>query len=380
MALERKDRVKDQTATTGTGTVTIDGVAPTGYRTITSAHTTGATVRYTIITSDFTEWEVGQGVWTAAGTTLTRVTVYASSNAGALVSFSAGTKIVFTGPTAAYSDVAPTLGWYSPSADNIRTGNSVTIDDTLSVGASIFATGGSGPAVTSSLIGMNAATLFFVNSANTANNRIVDFNSAGSNLFDMRVINDAYGAGTTGYRLEGGYASGITNHYFYTSAASGASKLQFHITHVADAVNYTYVQGAAATAAPAIVATGSDTNVSFSIIAKGTGGVNFYSSAGGQLIFAVARGGTDGRYVSVTSSSTNPTISTSAGSLAITPAVVMASTLTTLGGATFHATSSALTDGAGVGAGTITNAPAAGNPTKWVGINDNGTTRYIPAW
>lgn len=100
MALERKDRVKDQTTTTGTGTVTIAGLAPAGYRTITSAHTSGATVRYTILTSDLSEWEVGQGVWTAAGTTLTRVTVYASSNAGALVNFSAGTKIVFTGPVA----------------------------------------------------------------------------------------------------------------------------------------------------------------------------------------------------------------------------------------------------------------------------------------
>ena len=39
-----------------------------------------------------------------------------------------------------------------------------------------------------------------------------------------------------------------------------------------------------------------------------------------------------------------------------------------------------LTDGAGVGVGTLTNAPAAGNPTKWVAINDNGTTRHIPAW
>ncbi len=54
--------------------------------------------------------------------------------------------------------------------------------------------------------------------------------------------------------------------------------------------------------------------------------------------------------------------------------------LTTLGGATFHTTSSALTDGAGVSVGTLGTAPAAGNPTKWIGINDNGTTRYIPAW
>ena len=48
--------------------------------------------------------------------------------------------------------------------------------------------------------------------------------------------------------------------------------------------------------------------------------------------------------------------------------------------ATFLTTSVALTDGAGVGGGTLLTAPAAGNPTKWIGINDNGTTRYIPAW
>lgn len=101
MPLEFKDRVKDQTNTNGTGTVTIDGVAPTGYRTIASAHTTGSTVRYTIINGSGSEWEVGEGVWTSGTNTLTRGTVYASSNAGSLVSFSAGAKAVFTGPVAA---------------------------------------------------------------------------------------------------------------------------------------------------------------------------------------------------------------------------------------------------------------------------------------
>lgn len=24
--------------------------------------------------------------------------------------------------------------------------------------------------------------------------------------------------------------------------------------------------------------------------------------------------------------------------------------------------------------------PTAGNPSKWIPVNDNGTTRYIPAW
>ena len=43
-------------------------------------------------------------------------------------------------------------------------------------------------------------------------------------------------------------------------------------------------------------------------------------------------------------------------------------------------TNAALNNGAAAASGTLTNAPAAGNPTKWIPIVDNGTTRYIPAW
>lgn len=38
------------------------------------------------------------------------------------------------------------------------------------------------------------------------------------------------------------------------------------------------------------------------------------------------------------------------------------------------------TNGSGAAVGTLTNAPSAGNPTKWIPVSDNGTTRYIPAW
>lgn len=38
------------------------------------------------------------------------------------------------------------------------------------------------------------------------------------------------------------------------------------------------------------------------------------------------------------------------------------------------------TNNAAAAAGTLTNAPSAGNPTKWIAIDDNGTTRFIPAW
>lgn len=40
----------------------------------------------------------------------------------------------------------------------------------------------------------------------------------------------------------------------------------------------------------------------------------------------------------------------------------------------------ALSNGAAAATGTLANAPAAGNPTKWIPIDDNGTTRYVPAW
>jgi hypothetical protein len=48
--------------------------------------------------------------------------------------------------------------------------------------------------------------------------------------------------------------------------------------------------------------------------------------------------------------------------------------------ATLLKTYTTFTNGAGASAGTITNAPAAGNPTKWIPVDDNGTVRYIPAW
>jgi hypothetical protein len=50
------------------------------------------------------------------------------------------------------------------------------------------------------------------------------------------------------------------------------------------------------------------------------------------------------------------------------------------GDATLIHTTTALTNGAGASTATFTNAPAAGNPTKWIPIDDNGTTRYVPAF
>lgn len=54
--------------------------------------------------------------------------------------------------------------------------------------------------------------------------------------------------------------------------------------------------------------------------------------------------------------------------------------LLTLGTAQLLATSISLTNNAAAQAATLLNSPTAGNPTKWFPINDNGTTRNIPAW
>jgi len=93
MPLVLADRVRETTTTTGTGTVTLGG-AVTGFQTF-AAIGNGNTTYYAIAGQGTNEWEVGIGTYTAAGTTLSRDTVLASSNAGALVSFSAGVKDVF---------------------------------------------------------------------------------------------------------------------------------------------------------------------------------------------------------------------------------------------------------------------------------------------
>ena len=95
--MEWKDSVKDQTTTTGTGAITLTSPAISGYRTVAAAHTDGATVNFRIYNSNQTEWEVSRGVFTLGTLNLTRETVYASSNGGSLVNFSAGTKTIVTG-------------------------------------------------------------------------------------------------------------------------------------------------------------------------------------------------------------------------------------------------------------------------------------------
>lgn len=91
MALVVKDRVKETTTTTSTGTYTLAG-AVTGFQAF-SVIGDGNTTYYSI--TDGTDWEVGIGTYTASGTTLSRDTILESSNSGNAVNWGAGTKDIF---------------------------------------------------------------------------------------------------------------------------------------------------------------------------------------------------------------------------------------------------------------------------------------------
>jgi len=94
MALILADRVKETTTVTGTGTASLLGTS-TGFQSFSAGVGNSNTTYYCIADQGGPNWEVGLGTYTAVGSTLSRTTVLASSNAGALVSFTAGTKDVF---------------------------------------------------------------------------------------------------------------------------------------------------------------------------------------------------------------------------------------------------------------------------------------------
>ena len=93
MAFVSKDRVKETSATTGTGDFTLAG-AQTGFKAFSAVCSSGDTFFYTIVNNVSGEFEIGEGTFTAGGA-LQRDTVLSSSNSNSAVTFGAGSKDVF---------------------------------------------------------------------------------------------------------------------------------------------------------------------------------------------------------------------------------------------------------------------------------------------
>ncbi len=85
------DLAKQWTTTTGTGTLSM-GAVPTGLRSIVAAVGSGKKARFKLSSGDGVNWEIFEGVATAGSPdTVSRDTVFASTNGGAKINLPAGT-------------------------------------------------------------------------------------------------------------------------------------------------------------------------------------------------------------------------------------------------------------------------------------------------
>lgn len=107
MPLVFADRVVENTTITGTGDITLLGPVA-NYQSFSATIGIGNTCYYSLIDSTNSDWEVGLGTLTGS-TTLQRTSVLDSSNAGALVNFGVGTKVVFCDTPAALFPSSPAL-------------------------------------------------------------------------------------------------------------------------------------------------------------------------------------------------------------------------------------------------------------------------------
>ena len=148
------DRIKETSTSTGTGAFTLGG-AVLGYKVFSNG-----TYKYCIVNETESEWEVGEG--TVASGVLTRTTIEASSNGGAAVVFTAGTKYVFNTVSATYvnslvsytgATASVNLGAYNITATNIiRAGGLSTeflkadgsVDSTTYMNRAVYDTDGNG--------------------------------------------------------------------------------------------------------------------------------------------------------------------------------------------------------------------------------------------
>jgi len=102
MAFKLNDRVKESSATTGTGTFTLGG-AVSGFESFSAGIGGGNTTYYCIFETGTNNFEVGFGTLNAGATTLARTNVISSSNSDALVNFAGATEVFCTVPGAKIS-------------------------------------------------------------------------------------------------------------------------------------------------------------------------------------------------------------------------------------------------------------------------------------
>ena len=134
MAFVLNDRVKQTSTSTGTGTINLSATAETGFETFVAGIGNTNSTFYCISHDGTSEFEVGIGTVTDAGTdTLSRTTIISSSNSDNLVNFTAGTKTVFCTYPAKRAPSA------SMTATTYVTTHASTLSDTQTIDSGVLA-------------------------------------------------------------------------------------------------------------------------------------------------------------------------------------------------------------------------------------------------
>ena len=208
MALVLKDRVKETTTTTGTGTYTLAG-AENGFEAFSSIGNSNTTY---YCCTDGVDFEVGIGTYTLSGTTLARTTILQSSNSDAAVNWTDGTRIIFCTQPAEKAV-------FLDSSGNMPITNNATIGGTLGVtgvltGSSLDISGDvdidgtlEADAVTVNGTALNTviAGVTVTNATNSAHVSVADNESTNEENL-ITFIEDASATGNVGLESDGDFS------------------------------------------------------------------------------------------------------------------------------------------------------------------------------
>jgi len=246
-------------------------------------------------------------------------------------------------------------------------------------------------------IGVAGAIQYNINSSGGTLNLADNVNSltffiytpgvAGANFVTMPAMLDATNSTTAGFVVSGGLAVAKATNIGTTLTVGGTTALNGTVNITAGTEQLTLTATAGNFARMLFnAATGQQCGIDFDIAS--TAILSIYGSASVPFYFqdransnwtpmqynagAIGAGNIAFNGTLAATSSTAASVKF-AGGVGINGALWVSS-------ATLIATSTALTNNAAAQIATLTNGPTAGNPTKWIPINDNGTIRNIPCW
>lgn len=323
-------------------------------------NTTGTVTTVSIVSANGLAGTVATATTTPAITLTTSITGLLKGNGTAISAASAGTDYVAPSTTvnghALSSNVVVSASDITtgtlpagqlPTATTVALGAVKVDGTTITISGGVISAASSGPAY---VAGSGTAT------ASGTSSFAAGTSAVATGTEDIAIGHSASNAGnTTGNNTAIGTGSGCSGSG-NTTATNGifignGSSPTFNAVGAPVAIGYSTIAHTAGVA----IGNGAQASAAGAI---SIGDRN--ASAANDMVFG---NGTTHKITYVAST----LVTTLPGALTVTSAILLKSNTT-------------FTDGAAASVGTLTNAPAAGNPTKWIPVNDNGTTRYIPAW